>query len=406
MSDDGAARRSYRGFFAGSVAGSASETIYEVALPLLVITYLGSNSLGIGAVLAAEQAAWLIFGLVIGAWVDRLNTKRLLVTTALARAGLIAMIPLLALFNALTFLTVLVIAGLLGISSVFATTAQRTAMPRLVERDTLLAANSHLSTATTGVSLVGQLGAGAAARWLGAPLALGLDALLALVSAVSYSRVSVSLEPAQPRHSTLVASIGEGLRTTFRSTSMRTLLVASTISNFVVAFQYTLLFEFIIAELQHTPVAVGVVLAVTTTGSLVGAALNTRVSAALGSARAWLLALAVVPLAAALLPLAPPGLGIILLATGAFLQSVALSTVNINAYTARQLLTPTDQLGRVSATFMFVSWGLMPVGLLLGGLAGTALGTRAALTIAALAFLLPLLSAVFSPLRRRAAFEG
>jgi MFS family permease len=43
--------------------------------------------------MTATVLPYLLFGLVIGAWVDRVNRKRLMVVTDLARALVIASIP-------------------------------------------------------------------------------------------------------------------------------------------------------------------------------------------------------------------------------------------------------------------------------------------------------------------------
>ena len=71
------------------------------ALPLLVFNPTGSP-LNLGITAAAEFVPYLLFGLVIGAWVDRVDRKRLMIATDLARAAVIATIPLLAAVDALT----------------------------------------------------------------------------------------------------------------------------------------------------------------------------------------------------------------------------------------------------------------------------------------------------------------
>jgi hypothetical protein len=53
----------------------------------------------------------------------------------------------------------------------------------------------------------------------------------------------------------------------------------------------------------------------------------------------------------------------------------------------------------MNATIRFVVWGVMPLGGLVGGALGAAIGVRATLFVAAAGWLLPLVPLWFSPLR-------
>ena len=58
----------------------------------------------------------------------------------------------------------------------------------------------------------------------------------------------------------------------------------------------------------------------------------------------------------------------------------------------RQHVTPDHLLGRVNSTYRLLAWGTMPLGALLGGLVGQALGLRAVFVVAgglALSLLIP-----------------
>jgi hypothetical protein len=54
---------------------------------------------------------------------------------------------------------------------------------------------------------------------------------------------------------------------------------------------------------------------------------------------------------------------------------------NILAATFRQSYCPPEMLGRVVANMRFASWGTIPLGALLAGALGTALGVRTALWV-------------------------
>jgi hypothetical protein len=70
------------------------------------------------------------------------------------------------------------------------------------------------------------------------------------------------------------------------------------------------------------------------------------------------------------------------------------------AVTARQQLCPDRLLGRVNATMELMTYGMMPLGALAGGVLGTLLGLRTTLLVAGLAILAASLFLVLSPVRR------
>jgi MFS family permease len=134
-------------------------------------------------------------------------------------------------------------------------------------------------------------------------------------------------------------------------------------------------------------------------GSLVGAALTPRLTAAVGSARAILLTGGVGACAALLMPLAGGGARLLLFALGNAGFGAGVVVVSILTRTHRQTSTPPDLLPRVMATVRFVSWGAIPFGALTAGAVSTLWGNRGALwLVCALAFLSPVIL-LASPLR-------
>src|SRR5215468_3721696 len=79
-------------FFVGQTISNMGTSFTLFALPLLVYKLTGSP-LNLAVTTAAEMLPYLLFGLVIGAWVDRVNRKRMMILTDLTRALLVASIP-------------------------------------------------------------------------------------------------------------------------------------------------------------------------------------------------------------------------------------------------------------------------------------------------------------------------
>jgi len=84
---------------------------------------------------------------------------------------------------------------------------------------------------------------------------------------------------------------------------------------------------------------------------------------------------------------------------GLLLGGVASTIVNVQQWSLRQIVTPDALQGRVTASHRFLVYGAYPLGVLLGGWMGTAIGLRAALALCAVAALGAPLWALCPPLR-------
>jgi hypothetical protein len=72
---------------------------------------------------------------------------------------------------------------------------------------------------------------------------------------------------------------------------------------------------------------------------------------------------------------------------------------NINQVSLRQTITPDRLLGRMNASMRFIVWGTIPIGALIGGKLGSAIGLRPTLVVSALGAMLSALWIYFSPVR-------
>src|SRR5919206_3090409 len=146
-------------FWTGETISNLGSSFTQFALPLLVFKLTGS-ALNLGLATAATFLPYLLFGLPIGAWVDRVDRKRLMIGTDVLRALIIALIPFLA---ALHILTVWWIYGLGFISStltIFFNSAEFAAIPSLVSQDDLVAANGRIQASYSAATVIGPLLAG------------------------------------------------------------------------------------------------------------------------------------------------------------------------------------------------------------------------------------------------------
>src|SRR5438045_4423718 len=88
-------------FWLGQTISNLGSSFTQFALPLLVFKLTGS-ALNLGIATAATFLPYLLFGLVIGAWVDRLDRKRVMILVDIGQALVIASIPVMFLLGMLS----------------------------------------------------------------------------------------------------------------------------------------------------------------------------------------------------------------------------------------------------------------------------------------------------------------
>jgi predicted MFS family arabinose efflux permease len=144
-----------------------------------------------------------------------------------------------------------------------------------------------------------------------------------------------------------------------------------------------------------------VLLAIGGIGGVLGSVLGPRVATRFGGARTMVLAACVCPLVSMLAPLSTAGAGLVLFGAGLVGREVCITMFSLLARSYRQATVPRALLSRVTASIRFVSWGVLPVGALLGGALGELAGNRAALWVVCGLLLLTPLPILFSTVRGR-----
>jgi MFS family permease len=155
---------------------------------------------------------------------------------------------------------------------------------------------------------------------------------------------------------------------------------------------------FAVRKHDQSPAVIGLVLAASNVGYLVGSLLVPRLNAAIGVGPAIVVGVVLHGglLAVALAPTQTP---LPWLVAGFTVQAIGVSLWNVNAVSLRQAGTPEVLLARMNATTRFLLWGAMPLGAAVGGLLATVAGLHSAVLVAAVAVPLVALPLLGSALR-------
>jgi hypothetical protein len=143
------------------------------------------------------------------------------------------------------------------------------------------------------------------------------------------------------------------------------------------------------------------VLAVHRLGMLVGAAVALKLRQALTVGPAIVLGPAICALGTPLVYTAQLGhLALVHLLIGQFLFGLGPTIWTINQLSLRQAITPSGLQGRVNATVRFITYGMRPVGAILGGFLGAEFGLRSAIGASLVLFFACLVPLLLSPVPR------
>jgi MFS family permease len=374
------------------------------ALSLTAIIYLDASPAELGWLTAAASVPVLLFATAAGVWIDRLPRVPIMIAADVGRFVALATVPAAALGGALMIEQLYAVAFVVGALNVTFELAFRSVLPALVPRDDIIDANSALGISDSVSGSVAPAIGGGVAQTAGGPVAVLVDALTFVTSAVFISRVREPASPASARRRPAVTEAAEGLRTVTRHRRLRAIFAMVVTYSFFSGFILTLYGLWVIDGLGLSPLALGILLGSGGLGSLAGASFAGRASRRLGLGRSIVVTYVVAAALSFLTPLAagPAWLAFAMLLTEQCVGDTFWTAHNIQALTLRQTIVPGDQLGRVNATFLLASQGLRPLGAVVAGAVAGIVGLQAGLLISCVGINVAGLWLLFSPLVSRA----
>ncbi|MEU6351462.1 MFS transporter [Streptomyces sp. NPDC047072] len=391
----------FRRLWLGQTASQLGEHTSLVVLPLFAVLALDAGAGELGALRALGQAPVLLLSLFVGAWVDGWRTRTVMVLTDAGRALALGAAAVAALLGVLSLPALLVVAFAVGALSVVFDVAYQASLVRLLARDQLVRGNSALEGSRSAAQIGGPALGGALVTTLSAPLAVAFGAVCFALSFLSLRRVR-HRESVPERPAPLWRRIHEGLRFVAADTSLRTVCLASAAFQFFFAAVMTGYLLFLPRDLHLSGTAVGLALAATGPGALVGAVLAAHLPGRFGHGLVLVGAAALGNGAFLFVPAlhGSPVLTVPALVTVNFVFGTFSQLVNVTVIAVRQTVTPHALQGRAAATITFAGMGTTPFGSLLGGFLAQTWGTRPALALTAAGMLLSPALMALSPLSR------
>lgn len=394
----------FRRLWVGQTVSQLGEHGSLVVLPLIAVLTLDAEADQLGVLRATGQVPILLLSLFVGAWVDRWRTRTVMVLADLGRALALGAAAVAGLLGGLGLPALLLAAFVVGALSVFFDVAYQASLVRLVKRDQLVQGNSALEGSRSAAQIGGPALGGALVSLLSAPVAAASSALFFALSFLSIRRIRrrESIPERSERPPRIWRRIREGLRFVVGHALLRTVGLASAAFQFSFAAMMTVYLLFLPRELHLSGAAVGLALAATGPGALLGSVLAARLPNRFGYGVVLVSAAALgdgvllcVPLLHSPSVVTIPALVAVNFVFGAFGQ-----LVNVTVMAVRQAVTPDGMQGRVAATITFAGMGLTPFGSLLGGFLAGEWGSRTSLVVTAGGMMLSPVLMALSPLAR------
>ena len=371
-----------------------------LALPLAAILVLDASTFEVALLSALEWTPWLLFSLPIGAWIDRVRRRPVLIAADVGRALVLVSIPLAYAFDALTIWQLYVVGFLVGVLTVFFDVAYQSYLPSLVRREELPEGNSKLEISRSGAQLAGPAIAGALLEIVTAPVAILVDAVSFVLSGAWLTRIEAeeTVELLDEQRS-IVGDIRDGLRFVVQDPYLRPSMIYVAVFNFFAQILGAIFLVYAVRDLELSAGTIGLVFGLGNIGFLAGAVLAPRISGRLGIGPTLIGSAALGGFTLFLVPLAPQSNPVPFLLAQGIVLGFLIVLYNVAGISFFQAITPDRMLGRMNASRRFVVWGVIPLGSLAGGVLASTIGLRETLFVAASGASVAFLPLLFSPLR-------
>jgi MFS family permease len=392
--------REFNLFWTGQAVSNIGDRITIFVVPTVMIFLLHASAFEVGVVAMAQYLGIPLLGPIAGVLVDRWDNRRTMIGCDVVRLVAVVAMPVAYWFGVLSTPLLFVCVALISAATILFNVGYLVAVPAAVPDKHLVRAYSRLE------------GTGSVTEVAGPSIAAGLYGLLgvaALVAdAVSYVISAVCFWLMRPwgtrtvQHGPVRSQLSLGFRLNWADPVLRRVVVAAIVLNSGGPIFVTVLPVLAYRGLGLSIGTLGAAMSAGAVGAAAGALVAPKLTGRLGIGRlfAWALLLhCLVGLGVLAAPALPSGAVIAVTLAG---YGFFMSCINVCSAPIRQSRMTAENQGAMHAAFRTLTWGVIPLAALVGGLAVTLLtgplgildATRAVMAGGTLLAALSFLSAV------------
>jgi MFS family permease len=368
--------------FSAGVISTGGSAFSNLALTWVVFSKTGS-AIDLALVGVASLVGSILVTLPAGVWVDRYPRRTMMVLSDLLRAACSAGLAIILLSFGFSLVSVLVVSFVWAAAGSLFQPAEQSLIPALVRTDQLADANGLIRSSRSIVSLVSNAAAGVLVLIVGAVPSFWVNAGTYLASAALVVGVvvgKVALPPGPPKERHMWVEMKEGMRWLYRQEGLFALSLSATPLNFLQNMFGAFVVVFVVILLHGTALTLGLLIGLTSFGNAFGALLVGRTSAMRHAGKAWLLAYGVGAGASILVVAAYPNVALAYLLF--FVEGTVSAFGGTSWLSASQVLVPSEMQGRYYSVDGLLSFGVLPIAQVTGGILIEVYGVRDVFLIA------------------------
>ena len=367
------------------------------AIDFAAIVTLGATPYQVATLGTVGHIAGTVGAAVASSIADRLPRRPVMIATDLGRAVLTLAVPALAITGGLTFTHLLIVATLIGVLTVIFEVSANAYLPTVVSPDEIVDANGKISASGAVAEIAGFGIAGWLVQWLTAPIAVAVDGMSFLASAVSLWQIRAP-EPRQPTSSTAknihqrqplvrqvragwkhaVSEARIGLHTIGDNPILRAQFLVFIVDGAAGGIANVTIVLYMIRGIGFEPGILTMIWAIGGITSFASAVVVPRIVARFGAGRTMYAGLFTTGIGTLLIPLAtgPTVAGAVLLILNQIVVDPGATAYSITAASLQQSIVPNDVLGRVGAMTRFAVSVATIAGMIFGGILTDSFGMR------------------------------
>jgi len=372
-----------------SVTSNLGDGVAGIAYPWLA-SAVTRNAMLIALIAIAQRIPWLIFTLPAGVITDRVDRRKIMTTTSVFRTVLTLGVAVVVFLNQdalpspgdvasgtigepnpVVYVTLLISALLFGFAEVLYDNAAQTILPAIVEPEGLEKANGRLWGAEMVMNQFVGPPLGSVLIGVAFALPFFFDAgTFAIAAALIFALSGVFTvdHPASEdggERPSFWDEIKEGVHWLWAHPLLRPMAIILGLMNGLFSLTFATMVLFAQEVLNVTTTTFAILMMAGAVGGVIGSVVAPKVSEKVGSGTSLYFTLIGGSVATLVIGLSSHWI----MAWVMFLFfSFTAVLWNVITVSLRQTIIPDHLLGRVNSVYRFFAWGMMPIGLALGGL--------------------------------------
>lgn len=343
--------------------------VSNLALPLTAVLFLQASPSQMGTLMAIQQAPVVLFSLFIGVWIDGADRKLVIVSLDLLLAFAVISIPVMFFFGLLTFPYLCTIGFFIGSFQLISRLARASFIPSILPTTDFLDGNTKLHGSLSISNVAGPAIAGSILQVVAAPIALIIDAISFLVSAIFINSLDVEDKITKDvKKNNFWKDLWEGISFLFANKAFRIMTVSSIFATLGAMMQQAVLIWFLTNQLNYPSATIGIICSSLGMAAVAGVFIAKFLTNRIDSVAAVKLGTLIPCVGMLLIPLsAYVSNPLYLLVLANTLIGLGAPMYYINETTLRQLFVRNEMLGRITSSRSFIAGGMSPIGAILGG---------------------------------------